>query len=81
MKIKPRFLLGIVKRNLIELKMTTEKSLTDYFKEENQIKPNIHQKIEDSINVLIVLAKLEALPGSEKFIEDVGGFLHSLNKS
>lgn len=61
--------------------MTTEKDLTDYFKEENQTKPNVHTKIEDCINVMIVLAKLEALPGSEKFKEDAGGYLHSLNKS
>ena len=57
-KIKPRFLLGIIKRNLIDLNLAKVDKLQNYLEDENTKNPRVDQKISDAMNVMVVLEKL-----------------------
>ena len=57
-KIKPRFLLGIIKRNLLDLKLDKAEDLKNYLEDENTKNPRVDKKISDAMNVMVVLEKL-----------------------
>lgn len=81
LKVKPRFLLDIIKQNLLICGISNKEEFSRIVENELQIEPKVAPKIEEAMNVVIVLSKLEACEGSERFKEETEAYFAELEKS